>query len=114
MADLPQLPDHPEPRSFKWSQLETDAITAYGAACEKAARAPLLAEIERLKKVLEKRKTQIKWLKLRDADRVELLALLREAREFVNYWTAAPDEPDEVGKDIVRKIDAALAKAEKP
>jgi len=31
--NLPELPDHPEPRAFKWSELEKKAMREYGKAC---------------------------------------------------------------------------------
>ena len=43
---LPPLPAHPEPRAFKWSRLEEDAIQAY-------AREAVLAERERCAQLLE-------------------------------------------------------------
>lgn len=42
--ELPVLPDHPEPRTMKWSALEIDAIQAYGAACAAHAREMALSE----------------------------------------------------------------------
>lgn len=30
---MPELPDHPEPQTMKWTNLELDAIKRYGADC---------------------------------------------------------------------------------
>ena len=43
-AELPVLPDHPEPRTMRWSRLEEDAIQAYGAACAAHARELAISE----------------------------------------------------------------------
>lgn len=44
----PPLPDHPEPRHMRWSELERKAISEYGHACAEHVRAPLLARIAEL------------------------------------------------------------------
>ena len=38
---LPPLPDHPEPRIMTWSELERQAIKAYGEECARAIEAEL-------------------------------------------------------------------------
>ena len=43
-AELSVLPDHPEPRTMRWSRLEEDAIQAYGAACAAHARERALSD----------------------------------------------------------------------
>ena len=43
-AELPVLPDHPEPRTMKWSALEIEAIQAYGLQCAAHAREMALNE----------------------------------------------------------------------
>lgn len=45
-AELSVLPDHPEPRTMRWSRLEEDAIQAYGAACAAHARGMALEEVD--------------------------------------------------------------------
>lgn len=45
---LPPVPDHPEPRHMRWSELERKAIADHGHACAEAARAPLVEENARL------------------------------------------------------------------
>jgi hypothetical protein len=42
--DLPELPDHPEPRTMKWSALEIEAIQAYGLQCAAHARERALSD----------------------------------------------------------------------
>ena len=39
---LPPVPDHPEPRHMRWSELELKAIDKHGHACAEHVRAPLI------------------------------------------------------------------------
>lgn len=45
---LPPVPDHPEPRHMRWSELERKAIADYGLICSYKAREPLIEENARL------------------------------------------------------------------
>ena len=51
-AELSVLPDHPEPRTMRWSRLEEDAIQAYGAACAAHAREMALSDAKAMGKTL--------------------------------------------------------------
>ena len=36
-TNLPPLPTHPEPHTYRWTELELRAIEQYGAECRRAA-----------------------------------------------------------------------------
>ena len=42
--ELPVLPDHPEPRTMKWTAAEIEAIQGYGQQCAAHARELALSE----------------------------------------------------------------------
>ena len=57
---LPVLPDHPEPRTMKWSALELEAIQAYGQQCAAHAREMALSEAMQLVAKLDSMITNLK------------------------------------------------------